>query len=137
MVYIPQLFYKRSNSGELEALSVKVVDDVLLAGNIELLRRVIKEISNRYEIVTIVYIPGVFLFNVRSIGSAETIAVSIAIDEGTILSMSIRDLLNVETKLRICVDSKDLCVSLTTCHEPTDKFVILISVMNGKNVNWQ
>jgi len=29
----------------------------------------------------------------------------------------------VQTKLRVCVDSKDLQDSLATCHEPTDKSV--------------
>ena len=60
---------------------------------------------------------------VGSIGSAETIAAVIAIDEGKLLCRSIRSLINVEVKLRICVDSKDLWDSLTTCHEPTEKSI--------------
>jgi len=285
LIYVPQLFYKRDSSGLLSVIAVKVVDDVLLAGNNQVIRKVVEEIQKRYTIGTIVYSPGSFLFNglsisqdedynicvdadaklsalqpiplsrfrrkafeekanavelsafrssagsigwigvsaspfcalassslqqkvpdlkvkdlvhainhlhmlkklgtvikycrpekrgeyeisvvvfsdanrsnssgqlgfiaglvigdfkkdspfhafawasrkskrpVRSIGSAETIAAGIAIDEGKILALSVLELLNVEAKLRICVDSKDLWDSLTTCHEPTDKSV--------------
>jgi len=35
----------------------------------------------------------------------------------------LESLLRVQTKLRVCVDSKDLWDSLATCHAPTDKCV--------------
>ena len=60
---------------------------------------------------------------VRSIGSAETIAAGVAIDEGKLLVMSLKLLLGIHVDLRVCVDSKDLWDTLTTCHEPTDKSV--------------
>ena len=49
-------------NGELEVLAVKVVDDVLITGNISELRTIVKEISNKYEVGTIVYSPATFLF---------------------------------------------------------------------------
>lgn len=60
---------------------------------------------------------------VRSIGLAQTIAAGAVIDEGKFFAASFLALLNVETKLQVCVDSKDLWDSLTTCHESTDKSV--------------
>lgn len=60
---------------------------------------------------------------VRSIGSAEKIAASVANDDGKQLAVLFLLFLNVETKLQVCVDSRYLWYSLTTCHEPTEKSV--------------
>lgn len=46
-----------------------------------------------------------------------------AIDEEKILAKALKVLLNGDVSLRICVDSKDLWDSLTTCHKRTDKSV--------------
>lgn len=60
---------------------------------------------------------------VRSVGSAKTIAIAIAIDDGKIIVKAIGKLLNIEFILEVCVDSKYLWDSLSSCHEPTDKAV--------------
>lgn len=60
---------------------------------------------------------------VRSIGSAETIDTGLTIDKRKLLTASFLTLLNVETKLHVCVESKVLWDSLRTCYELTDKSV--------------
>lgn len=67
MVYVPQFFYKLDESGRLETLAVKVVDDLLLAGSSNALQSTADMMSARYRVGTIVFSPGSFLFSGRRI----------------------------------------------------------------------
>ena len=60
---------------------------------------------------------------VRSIGSAETLAVGEAIDEGKLLKEAISLLLQIDVQLIIVTDSKDLYNSLSTQRNATDKSI--------------
>lgn len=59
--YIPQLFYIAEDE-ELKLIAVKIVDDVLFAGQLSFMRTKISEIEKRHELGTIMYGPGEFLF---------------------------------------------------------------------------
>lgn len=59
----------------------------------------------------------------KSIGSAETIAASNAIDDGKIVRDALSMILKLSIDLIICVHSKDLFDTLTTCHNATDKSI--------------
>lgn len=61
LVYIPQLFYKQVH-GKLCMLAVMVVDDILLAGDRMLLKKVVDQLSVKYKIGTIVFGPRSFSF---------------------------------------------------------------------------
>lgn len=58
---MPQVFYLESE-GNLILVAVKVVDDVLLAGSIPIVRNMVDDIKKVYELGTIVYGPSAFLF---------------------------------------------------------------------------
>ena len=60
---------------------------------------------------------------VKSIASAEILAVGEAIDEGKILAKAYEELIGVQTELWIILDSKDLYETLTTCRNATDRSV--------------
>lgn len=62
LVYVPQLFYMRDCSGNLLAVAVKIVDDVLMTGPRNNLESVIDDIRSRYKLGTVVFGPGNFLF---------------------------------------------------------------------------
>lgn len=51
-----KLFYSRNPDVDLSLLAVKFVDDVLLFGTMSVLRKVVKEISSKYKVGTIVYV---------------------------------------------------------------------------------
>jgi len=59
--YIPQLFYI-TESSKLVSAAVKVVDDVLMAGNLDRLKQIVEKVKCSYELGTVVYGPGVFQF---------------------------------------------------------------------------
>lgn len=58
--YVTQLVYLQDSNGRLIALAVKVVDDVLFAGEQFVLRSVIDKIQLRYKLGTVFYGPGLF-----------------------------------------------------------------------------
>lgn len=60
---------------------------------------------------------------VKSIASAEILAVGEAIDEGKIIARSYEALLGIKTELWIVLDSKDLYTTLTTCRNASDRSV--------------
>lgn len=62
LTYVRQLFYKFDSTGVVQLVAVKIVDDVLLAGPKELLKDLINKIQKKYELGTVVYGPGSFLF---------------------------------------------------------------------------
>lgn len=62
LVYVPQLFYRKS-SGNPNILAITVVDDFLLAGGPAAIHRLVTDISAKYTIGTIVYSPVSFFFN--------------------------------------------------------------------------
>ncbi len=80
LVYAPQLFYMKKNSS-LQILAVKIVDDILFAGPQPLLRSLIDNMMNTYELGTIVYGPGTFNFYCLSIKQNEDCTISINGDE--------------------------------------------------------
>lgn len=64
LVYVPpQLFYKNSSSGKVEVAAVKIVDDFLFTGSLQVQRTVVEQISSQYKIGTTVYSSGSFMFN--------------------------------------------------------------------------
>lgn len=60
---------------------------------------------------------------VKSIPSAKILAASEAIDEGKMLKKAYSELLNVNVKLIVCVDSKDLFTSMTTQRLSLDRSI--------------
>jgi hypothetical protein len=60
---------------------------------------------------------------VKSAGSAEILAASAGADEGKLLASVYSILLNVCVDLVLCVDSKSLWDSISTCHEPIDRSI--------------
>ena len=61
LLYVPQLFYI-NHDGELIALALKVVDDVLFTGENDVVDKIFASIESRYELRTVVRGPGQFLF---------------------------------------------------------------------------
>ena len=59
----------------------------------------------------------------KSIASAEVLAVGKAIDESLIIKAAFEKLVGIEVELNIIVDSKDLFTSLSTCRVPEDKSI--------------
>jgi len=80
LVYIPQLFYKKENS-ILKALAVKIVDDVLIASTEAHLTVVVKQICSKYNVGTIVYGPGSFLFNGLNVTQDEDLSITVDADQ--------------------------------------------------------
>lgn len=60
---------------------------------------------------------------VKSVPAAEILAASGAIDEGKLLKKAYSELINVEVKLIVCVDSKDLFTSLSTQRLSLDRSI--------------
>lgn len=60
---------------------------------------------------------------VRSIGAAEFLAASEAIDGGQLLKSALSLLLGMPVPLYIIVDSRDLYISLSTRHKSIDKSI--------------
>ena len=61
LVYVPQLFYLRTNDA-LRLVLVKVTDDIFIAGEEDLKRRFIERLSSVYELGTLTHLPGVCWF---------------------------------------------------------------------------
>ena len=59
--YIPQLFYIREGS-DLISVAVKVVDDILFAGELWHLKKIVATVQSTYDLGTVVYGPGTFQF---------------------------------------------------------------------------
>lgn len=81
LVYVPQLFYKSSASGMLQLAAVKIVDDVLFAGDIDVIRDAIAQIKKQYELGTVVYGPGSFYFFGLMISQESDYTIKIHADE--------------------------------------------------------
>jgi len=60
---------------------------------------------------------------VKSIASAETLAVGEGIDEGKLLRKAMERLLHTDVDLSIVLDSKDLFETLSTCRNATDRSI--------------
>lgn len=60
---------------------------------------------------------------VKSVPAAEILAASESIDEGKLLKKAYSELINVEVKLIVCVDSKDLFTSLSTQRLSLDRSI--------------
>ena len=58
--YVPQLFFSKGKG--LEILAVKIVDDVLITGSRINIENFIAQVQSKYELGTVVYGPGQFLF---------------------------------------------------------------------------
>ncbi|CAN8065041.1 unnamed protein product [Agarophyton chilense] len=58
---VPQLFYIRAKDA-LQAIAVKLVDDIPFSGTMTALNTLLKEVGNTYKLGTIVYGPGTFTF---------------------------------------------------------------------------
>eukprot|EP00171_Calliarthron_tuberculosum_P001315 IDg1315t1 len=79
LVYVPQVFYIYE-SNELKAAAVKVVDDVLFAGPKPLIQNSISKIQSQYELGTVLYGPGTFLFYGLTICQNEDMHVTVHAD---------------------------------------------------------
>lgn len=62
LVYVPRLFYKSNASGMMQLAAVKIVDDVLFARDIDVIRDTIAQTQKQYELGNVVYGPGSFYF---------------------------------------------------------------------------
>lgn len=81
LIYVPQLFYKKDENGNLEVLGVKIVDDVLFAAVPDVLRRVVGDVSSRYKVGTIVCSRGTFLFNGLSVTQDVDSTITVSADD--------------------------------------------------------
>jgi len=79
-VHVPQLFYSKKDN-ELCMLAVKVVDDILFAGDNKSVRKVVKSIESSYSLGTVVYGPGTFLFYGLIIAQDDDMSITIHGDE--------------------------------------------------------
>ena len=61
LVYVPQLFYLRTNDA-LRLVLVKVTDDIFIAGEEDLKRRFIERLSSVYELGALTHLRGVCWF---------------------------------------------------------------------------
>lgn len=80
LTYVPQVFYLKS-ANTLEMLAVKVVDDVLFAGPVSTVKKVIEKIKKVYELGTIVYGPAAFLFFGLHIVQDDTMEIFVHADD--------------------------------------------------------
>jgi len=80
LTYVPQVFYLKQGD-ELKMLAVKVVDDVLFAGQIPTVKNVVEKIKQVYDLGTIVYGPGAFLFFGLHIIQDDTMEISVHADD--------------------------------------------------------
>ena len=80
LVYVPQLFYKEGD-GKTVIVAVKVVDDILFAGEKERITEVIENIKKQYKLGTIVYGPGKIQLYGLMITQDEDMTIMIDADE--------------------------------------------------------
>ena len=80
LIFVPQLFYI-SKEGKLQIVAVKVVDDILFAGEESYVKSTIKKIQDNYELGTIAYGPGSFLFYGLQISQLEDFTISVHADD--------------------------------------------------------
>ncbi len=80
LLYVPQIFYMKKNSS-LQIMAVKIVGDISFAGPQPLLRSLIDNMKNTYELGTIVYGPGTFNFCGLSIAQNKDCTILINGDE--------------------------------------------------------
>lgn len=82
VVYVPQLFYMPSPDSDLPmALAVKVVDDILFAGNKAVLLNISESLKKSYKLGTIVHGPGSFSFNGLNICQMDDCSITVSCDE--------------------------------------------------------
>lgn len=81
LVYVPQLFYFQDGSGNLSAVAVKIVDDVLMTGPKHVLESVIAKIKSSYKLGTVVFGPGTLLFFGLQISQDTDYSISIQGDD--------------------------------------------------------
>lgn len=81
LVYVPQLFYKCDSSGLTILAAVKIVDDVLIAGNKNDIADVITKVQRQYKLGTIIYGPGCFLYYGLQICQSSDFTISIHADD--------------------------------------------------------
>lgn len=61
-MYVPQLFFEKKDE-DISVISVTIVDDILFAGLLDVIKSDIDQISSKYKRSTIVYGPGNFRYN--------------------------------------------------------------------------
>eukprot|EP00171_Calliarthron_tuberculosum_P022021 IDg22021t1 len=88
VILIPQLFYLRDDSGDISVIAAKVVDDILFVGDILHLKSAIRKLQAKYEIGTIVYGPGTFLFNGLVVSQDEDFSIAVHADFNISISFS-------------------------------------------------
>jgi len=81
VIYIPQLFYMTDENGDLKTLAVKVVDDILFVGPSVTIQHVVDEIKRKYDLGTVVYGPGTFLFSGLTVTHNEDYTFTVHADE--------------------------------------------------------
>jgi len=81
VIFIPQLFYMDDSDGKVKIMAVKVVDDILFAGPCDTIKKVVQEIKSKYELGTVVYGPGNFLFSGLTVTHNEDYTFTIHADE--------------------------------------------------------
>ena len=80
LVYVPQLFFKKKGD-DISVIAVKIVDDILFACPLDLLKSVVNKISSKYKLGTIVYGPGNFRYNGLTISQDTDFIISIHADD--------------------------------------------------------
>lgn len=77
--YVPQVFFQLEKS-TLNMIAVKVVDDVLFAGQREYVDSIVNKIKRSYELGTVVHGPGSFMFFGLSLTQEEDMTITIHAD---------------------------------------------------------
>ena len=80
LLYVPQLFYIQRNNEPI-VLAVKVVDDVLFAGETPVVNKIVQAIESRYQLRTVVRGPGRFLFFGLRIEQDENFDITVDADQ--------------------------------------------------------
>jgi len=68
-------------NGDLKTLAVKVVDDILFVGPSVTIQHVVDEIKRKYDLGTVVYGPGTFLFSGLTVTHNEDYTFTVHADE--------------------------------------------------------
>lgn len=79
--YIPQLFFKFNNNGEIQMLLAKIVDDIIVAGKDEVTSKLIEDFNSIFELGSVVNGPGEMRFFGTNLVQHEDMSVNINADD--------------------------------------------------------
>jgi len=122
-----RIFFPRPEDGKKESVSIAVFADAgrtLDHGQLSIVAGLlIGPLSENSILHVYSWISHKSKRPVRSIGAAEVLAASEAVDEGKVLKSAMTRLLGINVELIVIVDSKDLYTSLSTQRNSIDRSI--------------